>query len=301
MKKLFLSLVLVFFVSIVLYADIEGIVKVYKLKTAELIAVKDKDNNMSKSVLLKPDAAIVKKLMPEENVAASINTFILKTNNKNILFDAGLGSGNGGNMLNNMKKQGIKPKDIDIVYLTHMHGDHIGGLINKGKRVFPKAIVYVSKVELDYWLGPDNKRPPLAETVKNVQKAYGDDLKTFSWNDKAAIDEIKIIKAIGHTPGHTVYEINIENEKILIVGDIIHNLIVQMADTSISTRYDVDPVQAAKTRKAILDYAVKNKIKIAGMHIPFSGIGSVKAGKGSFDERNILFLPLIGQWECEGD
>lgn len=280
-----LLLLSMFCFSAVLYADTDGQSKTYKVGNAEFISIKDKDNDMAKSIFLNQNAAAVKRLMPGNSYPASINVFILKINGKIILFDAGLGSASGGAAVENIKKYGIDPKKIDIVYLTHMHADHVGGLLENGKKTFPNAVIYVSKDELDYWISPDNPRPALSESAKKIQKEYGRNLKTFLWGAQSAVAEITIIKAIGHTPGHSAYQIDLGGEKILVVGDIIHNLLVQISDPSLSTRYDVDPAQAAKTRRELLDYAAKNKIKIAGMHIPFSGLGmpKIKGGKDAFD------------------
>ncbi|MDR1008383.1 MAG: MBL fold metallo-hydrolase [Campylobacteraceae bacterium] len=277
MKRVFLLLIACCFA----YAQIGDNVKSYKLGEAEFIALKDKDTNMGKSILLEPDAKIVKDVMPDNQNPSSINAFILKTKNKVILIDTGLGS--NGELLQNLKSANTKPENIDIVLLTHMHGDHIGGLVgSKNEKIFSKAIVYAADKELEYWLSdlPANKaNSDLAKTAKNV---YGDNFKTFVWNDNIT-PEIKALEAAGHTPGHTAFEITSKNEKILVIGDLIHSLKVQTADPNMSVAFDIDPKQAADTRIKIFNQAAKENTKIAGMHLPFSGVGYMsKDANGSY-------------------
>ncbi|MDR1285552.1 MAG: MBL fold metallo-hydrolase [Campylobacteraceae bacterium] len=267
MKKVFLLLIACCFA----HAEVGDNIKSYELGEAEFMAIKDKDTNMGKSILLEPDAKIVKDVMPDDQNPSSINAFILKTKDKIILIDTGLGS--SGELLQNLNSANIKPENIDIVLLTHMHADHIGGLVDsKNEKIFSKAVVYAADKELEYWLSdlPVNKANiDLAKTVKNV---YEDSFKTFVWNENITL-EIKALEAAGHTPGHTVFEITSKNEKILVIGDLIHSLKVQTADPKMSVTFDINPKQAADTRVKIFNQITKENMKIAGMHLPFSGIG----------------------------
>ena len=274
MKKLFFSLVLAMFCFVSFgFADVEGASRTYKIGDLTFIAVKDLDTNMGKQILARPNDPVVKKVMPDNQNPSTINTFVLKTKNKIILFDTGVGA--GGELVKNLQGVAIAPKDIDIVVLTHMHGDHIGGLIGaNNEKVFTKAEIYVAKPELEYWINNislDVGTSNLARTINNV---YGDKVKMFEWGD-AITPEVKSVKAFGHTPGHTMYEISSGTHKLWVVGDIIHSLKVQMADISMSVTFDVNQKQAAETRKAIIKEAEEKKIRIAGMHIPFPGVGTL--------------------------
>jgi glyoxylase-like metal-dependent hydrolase (beta-lactamase superfamily II) len=279
MKKIFYFLsALILCVSVSL-ADNEGVRK-YKLGDIDFIAIKDMDTNMGKFIFLDQDSPVIKSVMFDGQNPSSINVFAVKTKNKNILIDTG--NGPAGNMFANLSSAGLSADDIDIVVITHMHGDHINGLLTAGgRRSFKKAEVYIAAQELNYWLNAVTAK----NSARQIEAAYGNDLKTFEYGADIT-PEIKALSAVGHTPGHTIFEISSGKEKILVVGDIVHNIKVQTADPSMSVTFDSDPRQAAQTRIKIFRDAAKNKTKIAGMHIPFPGVGylSEKAGgKYNFD------------------
>lgn len=255
------------------FADVAGESRTYKIGDLTFIAVKDLDTNMGKQILERPNDPVVKRVMPDNQNPSTINAFVLKTKNQIILFDTGVGA--GGNLLKNLQGIGIAPKDIDIIILTHMHSDHIGGLTDaNNEKVFPKAEIYVAKPEIEYWVNNislDVGTSNLARTVRNV---YGDKVKMFEWGDNIT-PEIRSVKAFGHTPGHTIYAISSNGQQLWVIGDLIHSLKVQMADPSMSVTFDVNRKQAAETRKAIMKEAEEKKISIAGMHIPFPGVGTL--------------------------
>ncbi|MDR2192469.1 MAG: MBL fold metallo-hydrolase [Endomicrobium sp.] len=278
MKKIFCLLILFVFSSLS-FADVSGFRK-YKLGTLEFIAIKDMDTNLGKSILLNPEAPVVREVMFDGQNPSSINAFAVKTKDKNILIDTG--NGEGGAMFANLLSAGFSPDDFSIVIITHMHGDHIGGLVSAdGERNFKRAQIYIAATELNYWLNAVGDR----NSARLIKSVYGGDLKTFDY-DANITPEIKALSAVGHTPGHTMFEISSGQDKILVVGDLTHNIKVQTADPSMSVTFDSDPKQAANTRIKVFRDAAKNKTKIAGMHIPFPGVGYLSeaaGGKYNFD------------------
>ena len=249
----------------------------FKVGDIELIALKVVDSNMDKSILLNPDDEIVQKVMSDNQNPSSVNTFLLKTKDELILIDTGYES--KGDLIKNLKAVGVTTEQINTILITHMHGDHIGGLINEGKKVFENAKVLIAKDELQYWLNKHTKRSELAKEVNSI---YGQSVQTFSWNENISAN-IKPLKAVGHTPGHTFFEITSNGEKIVIVADVVHVLSVQVAKPSMSVVYDTDPIQAAKTREEYFKKFADEKTKIAGMHIKFPGVGYIlENGKNSY-------------------
>jgi glyoxylase-like metal-dependent hydrolase (beta-lactamase superfamily II) len=236
---------------------------------------------MGKSILLNPDAEAVKKVMYDDRNPSTINAFVIKTSGKTILIDTGTGS--GGKLLKNLESAGITPDKTDIVIITHMHSDHVGGLAGeKAEKVFTSADVYIAAPEFRYWVDAVASEKNTARTLKAV---YGNKLKTFEWNENIT-PEIKALAAPGHTPGHTVFEISSGEDKILVIGDLVHNIKVQTLDPSISVVFDSDPKQAAAVRKQIFKSAARSKTRVAGMHIPFPGVGYLSedtGGKYSFN------------------
>ena len=209
-----------------------------------------------------------KSLAPGGTYAAAYNAFLIKQDGKNVLVDTGFGT----KLFENLESLNVKPENIDVILLTHMHGDHIGGMLNKEGAVnFPNAQLYVAKREYEYWKEK--------ESTKKILDAYKDKLILFEPEEigdvKDLLPGIQAWKAYGHTPGHTVFLVQSKGNKLLIIADVVHAIAVQAAVPEVGVKYDVDPAMAAKTRKEIFSYVVDKKIPIAGMHIPYPGMGEL--------------------------
>jgi glyoxylase-like metal-dependent hydrolase (beta-lactamase superfamily II) len=207
-----------------------------------------------------------------------VNAFLLQTPDRNILIDAGLGKG----VLKNLKSLNVTPEQISVILLTHMHGDHIGGLLADGKKVFPDADLYIAQPEYDYWLASDNK---LAHDVLEVYKSR---LKLFQpealeSKKQDIFPGIQSVAAYGHTPGHTCYMLESGGSRLLVWGDLTHVTAIQMPHPEVAMTYDSDPTQAIASRKQILEYVAKNQIPVAGMHVASPAVGDITAdGKGGY-------------------
>lgn len=238
-----------------------------KINTLTLITLKDNDGEKrmpNKLFYGKADSAKVEKLSPEGSVASSISCFVVETQGKRILFDAGNGAANGGKMLERLSAAGIAPEQIDYIFVTHFHGDHIGGLAADGKPLFANAQLYVPDAEYAAWaaMGNDGGK----EAVETVD-TYGDRLHRFAYTDTLPLD-VKAMAAPGHTPGHTVYQTG----RLFIAGDLLHGFDLQMQDLDICPAYDMDPAKATESRKHFIDYIRQNKLITAGMHFPDNGV-----------------------------
>lgn len=208
-----------------------------------------------------PDS-LMEELSLTNGVPSSISTFVMKADGEWILFDAGLGVANGGQMLESMKQIGLTPDSIKYLYITHFHGDHIGGMLTPEKQpVFANAQVYAAQMEYDAWVKemPEDRNG----LQRMVMDAYKDKLHLFQFGDKLPHDVVAI-DAVGHTPGHTVFQ----KENLLVIGDLMHGAALQMAHPEISGNYDMDKEKAAESRQRILKYAKDNNLTMAGMHLP---------------------------------
>ncbi|MDR2180995.1 MAG: MBL fold metallo-hydrolase [Synergistaceae bacterium] len=230
--------------------------------------------------LIGADEAMMKKYAPAGTYPTAVNAFLVRTPDRLVLVDAGFGR----ELFTNLKKLGVDPEQISAVLLTHMHGDHIGGLLVGDKIAFPKAKLYLARQERDYWASEEIMKTFPADRqggFKNAQKtlaAYGDAVQTFDPGDLGAkflLPGIAAIAAFGHTPGHTLYRVESEGAKLLIWGDLTHAMAVQMPEPQVAMTYDVDPQMAAASRLAVLKYVAAEKIPVAGMHIPYPGIGNI--------------------------
>ena len=201
-----------------------------------------------------------------DGIPASVSTFLLQVDGKNILFDAGLGAF-GGQTLNRLAALNVTPDKIDLIYLTHFHVDHIAGMVAKdsaGKdvKVFNNATVYAGKVEYDAWMND----LPKNDLQKVVMGIYKDSLHLFAFGDSLP-HGVLALDAVGHTPGHTAFQIS----NLLVIGDLMHGYALQKIHPEINSNYDMDKAKSAESRKRIMQYARDNKLLMAGMHLPPPG------------------------------
>jgi len=220
-------------------------------------------------------------------VDLSINCFLVDTGEHRILVDTGAGElfgpGSGG-LVANMRSAGYTPEDIDVILLTHIHGDHSGGLSIGGKRVFPNATVFVDQRDPAHWLSrTEEARAPADRRVTFEQSHQTVDpyveagaLKAFDGPTRL-FPGISAASEYGHTPGMTGYMIESEGQRLLLWGDIIHSSVVQFRDPTVTIDYDVEPSAAAATRERILADAARRGYLVGGAHLSFPGIGHVRA------------------------
>ena len=233
------------------------------------------------------DPTVIEALAPSGLVESAVNAFLVQTGGVNVLIDTGMGAGAGGELVHSLALLNLTPADIDVILLTHMHFDHIGGLALDGRPVYPKATLKIGNSEQAFWLAPnasDPKGSPYVDfdPAKAAAAAYSGRVQGFEFGEEVA-PGITAIRAVGHTPGHTAYMIQSEGWKLLVWGDVIHAIALQMPHPEIYPAYDYDPVTATATRKAILEEVSAGNIPVAGMHIPFPGVGRIqKAPAGGY-------------------
>ncbi|WP_426269389.1 MBL fold metallo-hydrolase [Dyella kyungheensis] len=223
----------------------------------------------------------------------NFNAFVINTGDKLVLIDTGAGAlfgPNLGKMIDALKASGYTPEQVDEIYITHMHPDHIGGLVANGKAVFPNAIVRADQREGDFWLsqanldkaGKDEKG--FFQGAQAALKPYVDSGRYKPFDGTAElVPGIKPVLLPGHTPGHAGYMIESEGQKLLAWGDVIHVGAVQFAHPTITIHFDADSKSAEAARLALLADAAKQGYWIAGAHLSFPGVGHVSAsGKNSY-------------------
>lgn len=198
----------------------------------------------------------------QQGVPSSMSCLLLETDGKKILIDAGLGA-QFSQLTQTLHTLGVASDDLRLIYITHMHADHIGGLLKAGKAAFPNAELYINRIEADAWqtMGAEKNAQQM-----QVLEAYRDHLHLFEAGDKLPGD-VTTIAAYGHTPGHTLFQ----KSDLLVIGDLIHGAALQMQHPEYCPFFDMDPDTAAASRKRILDYARKNNLTMYGMHLPSPG------------------------------
>lgn len=258
-------------------AESDGIFS-YRLGQFEIHMLVETERAGNTGVLIGADDALLKQYIPAAGFKSSTNTFLVKTPGRNIVVDTGFGQA----IFEKIRKLGVTPEQVDAVLITHMHGDHIGGLAKDGKALFPAAKIYLAAKEKDFWTGNSVNRGAIAALAP-----YGARVETFEPGDLTGriaelLPGISPIAAYGHTPGHTAFLLESGGAKFLIWGDIMHVELVQFPAPDISVTYDSDPKTAAVSRRQILDYAAKNKIPIGGMHLVYPAAGTVEASGSGY-------------------
>lgn len=234
---------------------------------------------------------------PDGQVESTVNSYLIDTGSKLVLVDTGngrMGSPTMGKVWDHLRLAGYQPEQIDEVYLTHMHGDHVGGLIADGERVFPKATVYANKREADYWLDSSNMDAAPAEvkrTFQAVQTAvvpyiHAGLFKTFAGNQPLS-EGIRAEELFGHTPGHTAYVVESQGKTLVLWGDIVHVAAVQFADPAVTLAFDSDKAAAAAVRSRILNTVAQNQWLIGGIHLAFPGLGQSRTMGSGY-----VFVPV---------
>ncbi|KQW68006.1 MULTISPECIES: MBL fold metallo-hydrolase [unclassified Methylibium] len=221
----------------------------------------------------------------------SVNAYLINTGTRLVLIDtgaAGLFGPTLGKLLANLKAAGYMPEQVDEVYITHLHPDHVGGLLADGKAAFPNATLRFDQHDADFWLSNDRmtKAPDDAKgffagamsAVKPYQEAGR--LKTFSGTTEL-VPGVRAEPAPGHTPGHTFYVVESRGQKLVIWGDMMHVAAVQFPDPSVVIKFDVDSKAALPQRRKAFADAARQGYYVAIAHVSFPGIGRLRAeGKG---------------------
>jgi glyoxylase-like metal-dependent hydrolase (beta-lactamase superfamily II) len=275
----------------------------YKVGDAQVTAISDGVNNFALPdtfvLNAKKDevnAALEKAFMPKDKMSIQFAPLAINTGGKLVVVDTGNGAaafasskGNVGQFVANMVAAGIDPKAVDMVVISHFHGDHINGLLTaENTLAFPNAEVLVPAAEWKYFMddGEMSRAPEgrMQTVFKNARRVFEAGLNKkatpYEWGKEVA-PGLLAVETIGHTPGHTSYVLSSGSDKVFIQSDVTNHPALFVTNPGWHLMFDQDPALAEKTRRRVYDMLVADKMRVQGFHYPFPAQGFVeKDGNG---------------------
>lgn len=267
----------------------------YKVGDLEITALLDGYLDVTPELVIGYEAPEGKRLrdvamVEGEALRIPVNAYLVNTGDRLILVDAGTSDALGptmGRLPDALAAAGVTPDQVDALLITHMHPDHLFGVVDgDGNKVFKNAELILPEVDKAFWFddaamnGAPEQFKPFFIGARRAADAYKD-RQTLISGDKEVLPGIRPMALPGHTPGHTGYLFDSNGETLVIAGDIVHMAVYQFNRPDWGIGFDIDPAQAVATRKKFLDQASADRLFFAGAHIPFPGMGRVaKDGEG---------------------
>jgi glyoxylase-like metal-dependent hydrolase (beta-lactamase superfamily II) len=254
----------------------------FKVGKLQLVALRDTQivlHNDAKVFGVDAGAAAVGELLKangaaDDRITLSIDALLVRTGQRLILLDTGLGPKAKGVLIASLKDAGVTPESVTDVVITHTHGDHVGGLVDAaGALAFPKAVIRMSAPEWTWMKSQQGS----AELVK----AIASHVETFT-PGKPIAPGVTPVALDGHTPGHVGYEVVSGKHRLLDVGDLVHSSIVSLKKPEWTMGFDSDAALGKATRKTTLARLAKDQELIFSVHFPYPGVGHIVADGGAF-------------------
>lgn len=225
-------------------------------------------------------------LLPTNKYRPGFTPMLVNTGKELILFDTGNGERGfvpwpqGGWLVAQLEPAGFTPDQIDVVVLSHGHPDHIGGVMEDGKPLFPNARYVTGAIDYDFWAGdkPAGDLTPFAALYRDYVVPLADKTMFLKPGDEV-VPGIRAMAAYGHTPGHLAFDIESGGKHLVFWGDCAHHHVASLARPDWHCVFDVDQEQGAKTRAHMFDKVATDRVAVSAFHMPFPSIGYVEPRK----------------------
>ncbi len=235
-------------------------------------------------------------------VRAALNAVLVQQAGRTVLIDAGAATGLGpslGRLPAALAAAGVGPASIDAVAMTHLHPDHVNGLLAPdGQAAFPNAELVLHAAEHDFWTDDDARArtpaglQPFFDAARAGIAPYATRTRFLSRTGETVIPGLTALPLPGHTPGHTGYRVASNGHDLLIWGDVVHAPALQFARPDWGIAFDVDMDAAAATRSRTMAMVAADRVLIAGMHLDFPAFGHVQPATRAGSYR---FVPMPWQ------
>lgn len=236
-------------------------------------------------------------------VQTSVNAYLVNTGQQLVLVDTGTADAMGptlGHLVPNLKAAGYDPSQVDLVLLTHLHGDHAAGLLTpEGQPVFPKARVMAAAPEGAFWLDDAVKSrapkdvQPFFDMAMKAARPYQASGQWTTFQPGAQIAPgITAVATPGHTPGHSSFLFESQGQKLLVLGDLVHVGMVQFPHPEAAVNFDIDDRAAVASRKRLFAQAARDGTLLAGAHLDFPGLGRLRTEGKGYRWVPVIFSPL---------
>lgn len=225
---------------------------------------------------------LAENFLPTNAMRFTFAPVLINTGEDLVLFDTGNGAngrnGGAGRLLENISKAGYSPDQVSVVVISHMHPDHIGGLMEDGKPAYPNARYVAGKVEFDFW-SDKAREGTRAEGVHKLVMAnvapLAEGMTLISEGD-SVVSGITGMEAFGHTPGHMVFHVESGGKRLMLTADTANHFVLSLQRPDWEVIFDSDKAMGAATRKKIFDMIAADRIPFIGYHMPFPAVGYVE-------------------------
>ena len=254
------------------------------------------------------NAALAEAFLEPGVFVGPYNPIVINTGAKLAVVDTGTGEaayksskGQSGQFLANLATAGIDPKAVDVVIISHYHGDHINGLLRADNSLaFPNAEILVPASEHQYWMDDGEMSRAatqrIADNFKNVRRVISGEvlkrLRTYEAG-KEVMPGVTAVSTPGHTPGHTSHVVSSGAATVYVQADVTHAPFLFARHPGWHACYDHEPVQAEATRRKVYDMLAAERMTVQGFHYPFPSVAHVEKTATGYREIPMLWNPVI--------